>query len=104
MFSRNRSSFGMLTSTQPTNRMEVKIKLWFVIGLGLGSMFLAGYFLTPGYKSKDDNQDNAVIINGPYSFSDKHYAFPFGVSLMAFGFLVVLVILMIEHDCCRNCE
>lgn len=80
--------------------MDLKTK-WFVFGLlsfALGSMFLAGYFLTPGYKSEDSNQDNADINNGPYSFSDKHYAWPFGVSLMIFGFLVVLVVLGIEHD------
>ena len=89
-----------LTSAQPANRMDLKTK-WFVFGLlsfALGSMVLAGYFLTPGYKSEDNNQDNADINNGPYSFSDKHYARPFGVSLMIFGFLVVLVVLGIEHD------
>lgn len=86
--------------------MDLKTK-WFVIGLlsfTLGSMFLAGYFLTPGYKSKGDNQDNVDPNILPYlsymnSFSDKHYAWPFGVSLMAFGFLVVLVVLWIGHDC-----
>ena len=80
------------------------ITKWFLIGLlsfTLGSMFLAGYFLTPGYKSKDDNQDNVdpnILPYLSYSFSDKHYAFPFDVSLMAFGFLVVLVALCNEHD------
>jgi len=74
--------------------MDLKTK-WFVIGLlsfTLGSMFLAGYFLTPGYKTKD-NDDSTDINILPYSFSDKHYAWPFGVSLMAFGFLVVCVTL-----------
>ena len=86
--------------------MDLSIK-WFVIGLlsfTLGNIFLAGYFLTPGYNSKDNNQDSAVIDNGPYSFSDKHYAWPFGVSLTVFGFLVVLVTLMKEHGCCRDCQ
>lgn len=77
--------------------MELKTQ-WFVVGLlsfTLGSIFLAGYFLTPGYKSKhanqDDNQDvNTDIININF-YSDKHYALPFGISLMSFGFLVVLV-------------
>lgn len=64
----------------------------FVIGLlcfTLGSMFLAGYFLTPDYKSIK-NQDVNIEININYSFSDKQYALPFGISLMVFGFLVVL--------------
>ena len=74
--------------------MDLKTK-WFVVGLlcfTLGSMFLAGYFLTPAYKSKDDNVNQDVDIdinNGPYSFSDKHYALPFGIALMSVGFLVV---------------
>lgn len=82
--------------------MDIKTK-WFVTGLlsfTLGSMFLAGYFLTPGYKSTDDNQDNVDPNILPYlscSFSDKHYAIPFGVSLMVFGFLVVFVAL-----CCNK--
>ena len=45
-----------LTSAQPANRMDSKTK-WFVFGLlsfALGSMFLAGYFLTPGYKFEDN--------------------------------------------------
>lgn len=74
---------------------------WFVIGLlcfTLGSMFLAGYFLTPGYESKDDNQDVNIDINTNYSFSDKHYALPFGITLMSFGFLVVFILLFYENN------
>jgi len=67
---------------------------WFVIGLRsftLGSIILAGYFLTPGYDPDDDNN------KGLCHFSDKYNALPFGVSLTVFGFLVVLVNLC----CCK---
>jgi len=79
--------------------MDLKTK-WFVIGLlffTLGSMCLAGYFLTPGYKTKDNVNSTDINIL-PYSFRDKHYALPFGVSLMAFGFLVVCVTLCIDCE------
>ena len=81
------SSSDTLTSAQPTNRMDSSTK-WFVIGLvcfAVGSMFLAGYFFTPG-----QDQDGADIVSGPRYLSDRHYAMPLGVSLMVFGFLVVL--------------
>ena len=60
---------------------------------------MVGYFLTPAYKSDHDNQDpNPDIPINIYSFSDKHYALPFGISLMSFGFLVVLITFLYEYD------
>lgn len=78
-----------IATVQPTNRMETKTK-WFVTGLlwfALGSICMIGYFLTPAYESNNDNQDE---YSGNYSFSDKHYAVPFGATLMSVGFVVAL--------------
>ena len=75
-----------IATVQPTNRMETKTK-WFVTGLlwfALGSICIIGYFLTPGYDSNNK-------YSGEYSFSDKHYAVPFGATLMSVGFVVALV-------------
>ena len=96
-FSWHRSSSDTNLSGQPTNRMDLKTK-WLVIGLlsfALGSIFLASYFLTPGYNSGNGLR---AINHGLYSFSEKHYAWPFAVSLMAFGFFVLLL------TSCNSCE